>query len=73
MTFLIEDNLADVKNFYLEDPGNAGVWQDGEGEGVSTRYIIFEKEGAAFNYGWENNVLIMTTSYSAFKKIVKRL
>ena len=68
-----ENRVSDTENFFMESPGALGEWKDGAAGGISSRYVVFEKTGAAFNYGWNGNILIIATSYSAFQEVAERL
>lgn len=69
------ENSNNLKNFFLTDTDSSQGFKSGQvGEpAVPTRYLIFEKAGAALNYGWLDNKLIITASYSAFQKALEHL
>lgn len=69
----IENNVDLITNLFASNPGSStGNWLSGSANGVSTRYIVFEEEGAAFNYGWLNDrTLLITTSYPSFLKALE--
>ncbi|MBU4348376.1 hypothetical protein KJ671_02685 [Patescibacteria group bacterium] len=67
------DNLS---NLYISNPGSQSVagFKDGSANEQSTRYIAFGETGAALNYGWtEDNLLIISTSYNGIKSIYTKL
>ncbi len=64
------ENLA---NLYLTDPGSQTSWKSGTVEGVSNRYLSFSLDGASLNYGWQDNLLVVSTSFSGFQETLKRL
>ncbi len=70
---LLENNVAELQNFYLESPGSSGVWKDGSVGDITSRYLTFEQADMAFNYGWANNVLLISTSYPVFQEAEGRL
>ncbi len=69
----IENNVSEVKNFFLTGPGDETSWKDGGSGDVTSRYLSFSEEGASFNYGWSNDVLLISGSYSAFGEAVNKL
>jgi len=69
----IEKNKEEIKNFYLADPGEPGIWQTGAVSGVAARYLKFSRNGASFNYGWSGDTLIIETSYAGFKQLLSYL
>lgn len=74
----IKQNLessANLKNFFLEEPGTAAAFKDGlaGSQSINTRYATFSKPRAAFNYGWANNNLVISASYAGLLEILKQL
>ena len=74
----IKQNLEsslNLKNIFLEEPGAAVAFKDGlvGSPIINTRYATFSKSGAAFNYGWANNNLIISASYTGLLEILKKL
>ena len=69
----LENNVTEVKNFFLSDPGTETSWKDGGVGDISSRYLSFSNEGTSFNYGWSGNILLIATSYPAFQKAVGQL
>lgn len=67
------ESSADLKNIFAQDPGTGQAWKAGQTEGVTNRYSTFTQAGAALNYGWLNNYLIISASYSSFKEALKKL
>lgn len=67
------ESSADLKNIFAQDPGAGQTWKAGQTDSVTNRYLSFTQTGAALNYGWLNNNLIITTSYNAFKEALKKL
>jgi len=69
----LENNVTEVKNFFLSDPGTETSWKDGGVGDISSRYLSFSNEGTSFNYGWSGNILLIATSYPAFQEAVGQL
>lgn len=69
------ESSANLKNIFLEEPGTAAAFKDGlaGGQTINTRYATFSKPGAAFNYGWANNNLVISASYAGLLEILKQL
>lgn len=68
------ETSANLKNIFNQDPGTGQDWKSGQtNNGVANRYIVFTQKGAALNYGWLNNYLIISASYDGFKEALKRL
>lgn len=64
---------TELANFFLTDAGATTTWKSGQAESVNTRYLAYSLAGAGLNYGWMENKLIITGSYTGFKEIAKRL
>lgn len=69
----IEDNTNVIKNFFLTKVGNKSSWKDGGAGNVVSRYLSFGNGNASFNYGWSNDLLIISTSYTSFKEVVSKI
>lgn len=69
------ESSANLKNIFLEEPGTAAAFKDGlaGSQTINTRYATFSKPGAAFNYGWINNNLVISASYAGLLEILKNL
>lgn len=61
---------ASLTRFYLQSPGTAGSFRDGQINGQPTRYTPFSTPGANFNYGIFDNHLIISTSYQGLKQFL---
>ncbi len=63
-------NLANI--FLSNPPTTSGTWKSGTAGGVPTRYVVLGT-GFAFNYGWVQDVLVMSASYDGLKEAARRL
>jgi hypothetical protein len=63
------------ENLFLASPGTADTagFKDGQANNIATRYLAFSKKGAALNFAWSNDKLIISTSYNGLKKILNNL
>lgn len=63
---------AGLGSLYLADPGDpdAAGFRDGTVNGIATRYRPYSQPGASFNYGWDGNYLVLSTSFAGFKAAV---
>lgn len=59
--------------FYLAPPGTLSEFKDGQIFGQPLRYAMGSAPGAAFNYGFVQNFLFITTSYDGGKAAAERL
>jgi len=72
-------DMAENPQFYLttflsaSGGGEPKTWQNGQANGVASRYLTFTNPIFAINYGWLGDKVIMTTSYNAFKEAVRRV
>ena len=64
---------ANIATLYLEDPETKGEFKSGQLNGVPTRYAIFTKPGASFNYGIFGNYLVISTSFNGLKSALEFL
>jgi len=66
---------ANLDIFYVTSPGipDEGGFRDGSVGLVETRYLSFGEAGASFNYGWNREDLILSTSFAGFQKAVELL
>lgn len=68
------ENSANLANLYLTDPGaQEPAWKDGQVAGRPTRYLPFAQAGASLNYGWLDDLLVVSTSFDGMKDAVRRL
>lgn len=69
------ESSANLKNIFLKEPGTAAAFKDGLAgvQTINTRYATFSKPGAAFNYGWASNNLVISASYAGLLEILKQL
>jgi thiosulfate dehydrogenase (quinone) large subunit len=64
----------EIRNLFLEDPGDLGEWRNGIALGVRGRYTtLTEEEEATFNYGWKGNALVIGTSYPSYLETIRYL
>ncbi len=70
---VIEDSVATVKNFFLNEVGAETSWKDGGVGDVTSRYLSLGSGNASFNYGWSGDKLIISTSYQSFKEAVNKM
>ncbi len=64
---------ADVRRFYVNDPGINDTWKDGPYKGYPVRYSSFSAPGASLNYGILGNYVVISTSFDGLKKAVEYL
>lgn len=66
---------SSLAKLFLRDPGapSQAGFKNGQASSTATRYLTFSLAGAAINYGWFNNYLILTTSYPSILEASKRL
>ncbi len=69
------ENSSGLASLFLSSPGtpSAAGFKNGQAASLSTRYLTFSKPGAALNYGWLGNKLIISASYNGLKKILTNL
>lgn len=65
-----DPNLA---NFFIEDPGEKGVWADGSVRGKPTSQVSFETPGATFSYTWLDRNLLISTNLTGAEMAAERL
>ncbi|MDP3974958.1 MAG: hypothetical protein Q8P88_01565 [Candidatus Jorgensenbacteria bacterium] len=63
----------DLANFFLESPGEKGVWADGNVHGKPTSLVSFEAPGATFSYTWFERNLLLSTNFTAAGEAATRL
>ncbi len=63
---------TNLKNFWGEDPGTEGAWKSGDAT-TFNRYVLFSKNGYGLDYGWKNDVLVISSSYDGYKLAVQSL
>jgi len=69
-----ENRMSEIENFFMGSTGGASdEWKNGAAGGISSRYVVFKNNGAALNYGWSGNILVIGTSYPVFQEIAERL
>ncbi|MBI5147907.1 MAG: hypothetical protein HZA37_02040 [Parcubacteria group bacterium] len=68
------ESSLNLKNLFVADPG--AMSQEGFKNGKigdrQTRYAAFSAKGAAVNYGWFGDYVIVGSSYPAFKEAARR-
>lgn len=62
-----------LSDFFLKPPGTMQTWKTGKAGTVDTRYATFALPGAALNYGWHADHLIVSASYDGIKEALRRL
>ncbi len=62
---ILESN-TNLKNFFSKDPGTEGAWKNGD-SATSNRYVLFSKNGYTIDYGWNNDTLVISSSYDGYK------
>ena len=67
------ETTGDVPNFFLSGVTGSPAWKGGVAGDVTSRYATFAETGAAFNYGWSGDVLLVGTSYQGFSSAETRL
>ncbi len=69
------ENSSGLASLFLSSPGtpSAASFKNGQANNLTTRYLAFSKSGAALNYGWLSNKLIISTSYNGLKKVLGNL
>lgn len=65
------ESSKSLTGLFLNNPGTqTGEFKDGEYKGVSTRYLVFGSKGAAINYAWTGDRLILTTTFPALQTLI---
>lgn len=64
---------GDLTVFYVTPPGVMGQFKDGKVNSYATRYSVGSRPGAAFNYGYFGDYLIISTSYNGLKAALSLL
>lgn len=73
-TRLAKIESANFANTFLAEPGPiTKTFQNGKAKDLDTRYQTYTKAGAAINYGWLNDYLIISTSYNGLLQVVDSL
>lgn len=69
------ESSLNLSNLFLASPGtpNAAGFKDGLANGVQTRYLAYSKKGAALNFAWSDDKLVISASYNGLKKILNNL
>ncbi len=69
------ENSQALQNFFLSDPGtpNAAGFRDGQVNGLQTRYLTYDKRGAALNFAWSGDRAVISTSYNGLRKALTNL
>lgn len=64
-----------IARLYPISPGAGQTWKQGKTGDILNRYLVYSKDNFAIslNYGWVNNVLIISTSYDGFKEALRRI
>ena len=63
----------DLANFFIEDPGEQGVWTDGSVREKPTSQVSFEAPGATFSYTWLGRNLLLSTNLVGARAAAERL
>ncbi len=68
------ETSLNLKNLFAADPGVMGLdgFKNGKIGDRQTRYAAFSGKGAAVNYGWFGDYVIVGSSYPAFKEAARR-
>lgn len=70
------ESSANLANIFLGNVSPAvAVFKDGKAGNpeINTRYLVFPETGAAINYGWIENKLVISSSYAGLSEILKKL
>lgn len=59
--------VADISRMFLDNPGSHDGFKTGPVNGAPFRYAVFQKPGAAFDYGLVMDYVVVTTSYQGLK------
>jgi len=51
-----------LENFFVEEPGEIGVWEDGSVKEYPTSLVEFSEAGATFSYTWFDRYLVISTN-----------
>jgi hypothetical protein len=64
-----------LANLFLSAPGtpNTAGFRDGQVNGLPTRYLTYSKRGAALNFAWSGDKLVISTSYNGLRKALTNL
>lgn len=63
----------DLANFFLENPGEQGVWADGSVRERPTSQVSFETSDATFSYTWFDRNLLLSTNLTGADAAAARL
>lgn len=63
----------DLANFFLENPGDKGVWADGNVHGKPTSQVSFSAPDATFSYTWFDRTLLISTNLTAAGEAAAKL
>jgi len=69
---MIESNV-NLKNIFSSDPGTQGAWKNGDTIISPHRFTLFSKSGYSIDYGWKDNIFIISSSYDGLKLILSQL
>lgn len=72
-TLMLKLETSDLTKLFLSSPGTPTYFKNGQVQNIITRYLVFSKKGAALNYGWLGNKLIISTSYNGLKRVLGNL
>lgn len=68
------ETLVDFGRLFIQDPGAiTQPFKDGKAGDLATRYQVYTQKGAALNYGWFKNYLIISASYTGLTETLKNL
>jgi len=67
------ETVSTLSDFFLKTPGTMQTWKSGKAGTTDTRYATFALPGAALNYGWHADHLIVSASYDVIKEALRRL
>ncbi|MBI2278755.1 MAG: hypothetical protein HYU81_01685 [Candidatus Brennerbacteria bacterium] len=60
-------------NFFLENPGEKGVWADGRVRGKPASQVSFSAPDAVFSYVWMGRTLLLSTNLTGAEEAARRL
>lgn len=75
----VQDDMSGLQadpglaNFFIENPGEQGVWADGSVRGKPTSQVSFETPGATFSYTWFDRNLLLSTNLTGAGSAAERL
>lgn len=63
--------MGSLNGLFLINPGTPqGDFKSGNYKGINTRYLTYSAKGAAINYAWKGDILMLTTTFPALQALI---